>query len=226
MFDFITNSPLLKVITISDWISRYIILLGLLALSIISIAIIIFKALSFSFQRKKNNNLLVKIQSIQTLSDLAILSREFSDCSGGEFLLRALKQTKTIITSKTNNKISEYDTEQMTSLLQQKIDNILIEEEKLLTFLGVCSTVSPLIGLFGTIWGLIQAFINISQEKSADITIVAPGIAAALLTTLLGLIVAIPATVSSHFFVNELRKMEAQLSTLSEIYLIILKKNV
>ena len=99
-----------------------------------------------------------------------------------------------------------------------------MENESYLPILGTSAAVSPLVGLFGTVWGLIHSFVNISQEKSADISVVAPGIAEALTTTLAGLMVAIPAMIAFHYFSNELRKQEQQLDHLADKYLSIIKK--
>jgi biopolymer transport protein TolQ len=76
------------------------------------------------------------------------------------------------------------------------------EMAKLQKGLGVLATtanVSPLIGLLGTVWGIMFSFINISQQGSASIAVVAPGIAEALVTTIAGLLVAIPAMVGHNF---------------------------
>jgi biopolymer transport protein TolQ len=220
MFDFIVNSPLVKVIVISDWISKYIILFGLLLLSIVSVAVIIFKFLSFRFQLVKNKNLLALIRKSNTMKELSLLNIKFFDCSGGRFLHQILKRSNEIISDNIESKV-----QRVSPLLQQEIENVLVEEERFIPFLSMCSTVSPLIGLFGTIWGLIQSFISISQEKSADITIVAPGIASALFTTLFGLLVAIPAMIASHFFIDKLRNIEVQLSMILEEYLVILRND-
>jgi len=68
--------------------------------------------------------------------------------------------------------------------------------------------ISPLLGLFGTVWGLIHAFMRISEKQSADIATVAPGIAEALITTLAGLMVAIPAVVMLCYLQSQVRALE------------------
>ena len=78
-------------------------------------------------------------------------------------------------------------------------------EESYLPFLFTSASVSPLLGLFGTVWGLVHAFIRISEKQSADITTVAPGIAEALITTLAGLLVAVPALVMYHYLIAQIR---------------------
>ena len=106
-------------------------------------------------------------------------------------------------------------------LVSQHIGTLMLEEECYLPLLGSSAAVSPLIGLFGTIWGLIHAFLDISKEKSADISTVAPGIAEALITTLAGLVVAIPAMIAFHYFSHELRRIESQLLDIGEMLLIL-----
>ena len=71
--------------------------------------------------------------------------------------------------------------------------------------LSVSAAVSPLLGLFGTVWGLVHAFVRIGELQTADIATVAPGIAEALITTLAGLMVAIPALVMYHYVANKIR---------------------
>ncbi|MDR1071362.1 MAG: MotA/TolQ/ExbB proton channel family protein [Rickettsiales bacterium] len=79
-------------------------------------------------------------------------------------------------------------------------DEIMAPFDKNLWFLSMCSTVAPFIGLFGTVWGVMHSFAAIGAAKSVSIAVIAPGLAAALGTTVLGLIVAIPAAVAYQYF--------------------------
>jgi len=72
------------------------------------------------------------------------------------------------------------------------------------------------LGLLGTVWGLIHAFMNISQQQSADIATVAPGIAEALITTLVGLIVAIPALALYHYLLGQVQVVQMRVQSLSD----------
>ena len=72
-----------------------------------------------------------------------------------------------------------------------------MEEDRYLTFLATSSNLAPFFGLLGTVWGIMIAFFQIGHHGSADLTVVAPGIAMALITTVAGLVVAIPASVLS-----------------------------
>lgn len=98
--------------------------------------------------------------------------------------------------------------ERYQEMLDQEVEEAIREQQKGLAFLGVSAAAAPLVGLFGTIWGLINAFVGIGVAKSADLAVIAPGIAEALLTTLFGLIVAIPALVAFHFLSGKTRIFE------------------
>ncbi len=83
--------------------------------------------------------------------------------------------------------------------------------ERGLIFLAFCSATGPLIGLLGTVWGIMDSFFQIGKQGSANITVVAPGIAEALLATLAGLLVAIPASVGYNAFAGFNRDAESRL---------------
>ena len=100
-------------------------------------------------------------------------------------------------------------------------------EEKLenkLSFLSTVASVSPFIGLFGTVWGIMNAFGGLSQLTQVSITVVAPGISEALVATALGLFTAIPALISYNWNVSNIDKILKNYSNFSEEFLIVLSK--
>lgn len=112
--------------------------------------------------------------------------------------------------------LSTQDLQRLQQCIDQRIDASLKEMQFGLPVLSTSAAAAPLAGLFGTIWGLIHAFVNIGRERSADLAVIAPGIAEALLTTLVGLIVAIPALVFYHYFAQKVHSLEQQLVSLGE----------
>ncbi|MFQ5772021.1 MAG: MotA/TolQ/ExbB proton channel family protein, partial [bacterium] len=83
--------------------------------------------------------------------------------------------------------------------------------EKHLVFLATTGSVSPFFGLFGTVWGVMSAFLAIGFTGSADLSVVGPGIAEALITTVAGLGAAIPAVIAYNYFVNKLKRLSSEL---------------
>ncbi|MBN2676218.1 MAG: MotA/TolQ/ExbB proton channel family protein [Alphaproteobacteria bacterium] len=84
-----------------------------------------------------------------------------------------------------------------------------------ISVLSVASSTAPFIGLFGTVWGIMQSFSAIGSAGNANLSVLAPGIATALSTTALGLIVAIPAAVGSHYFSRRLSQIENKMLAFS-----------
>jgi len=87
----------------------------------------------------------------------------------------------------------------------------LSQMERYLIFLATTGSVTPFIGLFGTVWGIIDAFAAIGAAGSANLGAVAPGIAEALIATAAGLFAAIPAVISYNYFVNRIRAIGTRL---------------
>lgn len=223
MFDFLFKSPAWLLIAQSDWMTKLVLLL-LFSMSVVCIAIVFFKLKIIQKQKLELKNILIELKKINGFEELIKVGQNNQNNAGGNFLEENLKDLKKILNNNVENKISEQNLEYLELIADQHIDQFLTESETYLPVLGTSSAVAPLMGLFGTVWGLIHSFVNISQEKSADISVVAPGIAEALTTTLAGLIVAIPAMIAFNYFSNELRKQEQQLSQLTDRYLNIIKQ--
>ncbi|MGQ0697661.1 MAG: protein TolQ [Panacagrimonas sp.] len=85
-----------------------------------------------------------------------------------------------------------------------------------LALLATIGSTSPYIGLFGTVWGIMNAFIGIGNMKQATLAVVAPGIAEALIATAMGLFAAIPAVIAYNFFTRSVESLETQYHTFSE----------
>ena len=93
------------------------------------------------------------------------------------------------------------------------------ETEKLeggLSLLATIGSTSPYVGLFGTVWGIVNAFVAIGNVKQATLASVAPGIAEALIATAIGLFAAIPAVIAYNFFVARVDRIESRFSTFAE----------
>ncbi len=82
--------------------------------------------------------------------------------------------------------------------------------ERNLSFLATVGSVTPYIGLFGTVWGIMNSFIALGSVKQATLAMVAPGIAEALIATAMGLFAAIPAVIAYNRFTNRLQRIETQ----------------
>ena len=233
MFGFIFKSPAWQLVAQSDLMTKFV-LLFLFGLSIFCTWIVICRYINVRREKKAMKLMNSQMKRARTFHDLVAIGKEFREYAGGRFLIRSLAELKDLMQideeifissdEKEKTKLSQRDVEYLHILLEQSLDQVLVEEERYLPVLGTSAAASPLIGLFGTVWGLVHAFVDISQSKSADISVVAPGIAEALTTTLAGLIVAIPALIFFHYFSNELRKLEQNLWVVSDKFLNVVKR--
>ncbi len=88
--------------------------------------------------------------------------------------------------------------------------------DRYLNFLATTGSTTPFIGLFGTVWGIMNAFRGIGEQGSASLAVVAPGIAEALITTALGLFTAIPAVVAYNYYLSISRRLTVEIEDFSE----------
>lgn len=157
------------------------------------------------------------VKNCETFDDLKNRVGAFSHTLPGYFLVKNLSFLKTVLESLGElPSLSEQEFGLIDHKVEQTIDDIVAKEESYLPFLASTAAVAPLLGLFGTVWGLIYAFIRISERGSADIVSIAPGIAAALITTLVGLVVAIPALVMYHYLSSQIQELERKLVKIAD----------
>jgi biopolymer transport protein TolQ len=97
--------------------------------------------------------------------------------------------------------------------------------ERRVTFLATTASVTPFIGLFGTVWGIMNAFESIGKLGSANLAVVAPGISEALITTAAGLAAAIPAAVFYNFFNSRIKVLSAMMDDFALEFLNIVERN-
>jgi biopolymer transport protein TolQ len=97
--------------------------------------------------------------------------------------------------------------------------------EKYLTFLATTASTAPFIGLFGTVWGIMNAFMGLSVTHSSSIQAVAPGIAEALIATAVGLAAAIPALMAYNYFVQQIKVLAVEMDNFSHEFLNIAERH-
>lgn len=110
----------------------------------------------------------------------------------------------------------------MRAAYQREMDTL----ESHLNFLASAGSVSPYIGLLGTVWGIMHAFIGLSNMQQATLASVAPGIAEALIATAIGLFAAIPAVVAYNRFTNDIDRLSIRFDSFVDEFLNILQRQV
>ena len=97
--------------------------------------------------------------------------------------------------------------------------------ESMVPFLATTGATAPFVGLFGTVWGIMNSFRHIGEKGQANLATVAPGIAEALIATAIGLIAAIPAVMAYNYFVRRIKVQAAEMESFSKDFLNIVKRH-
>jgi biopolymer transport protein TolQ len=187
-------------------------IMGLLGLfSLLSWAVIFSKWTSFTRARGANRSFLRAFRKSNGLEAVAIASEQFRSSPlvavfdfGYSEVERQTKSRGVIA-----NKLA------LERSLQLGISEELTKLERNMGLLATTATVSPFIGLFGTVWGIIDAFQQLGTAGSASLRAVAPGISEALITTALGLAAAIPAAIFYNLFGNSIKEFGSRMEDFS-----------
>jgi len=110
--------------------------------------------------------------------------------------------------------------------LRRAIDTEITRITQMVPFLATTGSTTPFIGLFGTVWGIMNSFHGIGLRGSASLAVVAPGISEALVATAAGLAAAIPAVIAFNYFMQKIRIIETELQSFSADFLNIIERDI
>ena len=136
--------------------------------------------------------------------------------------LTAIFQSAMAELVKTKSKSTLVQSTRVTRVLEISLDREMKAIEKNFTFLATVGSTAPFIGLFGTVWGIMNSFQSIAISRNTSLAIVAPGIAEALFATALGLLAAIPAVVAYNKFSSDSKKYVIRIENFSKRFISII----
>jgi biopolymer transport protein TolQ len=216
------GSGVIGLFTESGWVGKGIVII-LLGFSVVSWAMIMLKyqflrraekeshAFLSSFRKTKNVDELLKQAETRKYSPLATL------------FLEGFTEAANIVKTLPNGTVTEEERPAVAQEIDRALKITSQDEisymQRYLAFLATTGTVAPLLGLFGTIWGIMDAFYGIGLRGAGDIGALAPGLAGALVTTIAGLFVAIPTVVAYNYFSEKIRDIETRMDSFSMEFL-------
>ncbi len=157
---------------------------------------------------------LSKIRRVRSRQDFFELARQEQQMFSGQLITEYAHELTLAINK--NGMLSERESDYLDAQRFTLVDQMVYEQESYLSVLSVAAASGPLVGLFGTVWGLTNSFISISEKQAADIVTIAPGMAEALVATMAGLMVAIPMLVMFHYLNGRVRHIEHLLQQVSD----------
>jgi len=211
-----TDFSLIHLFLRADFIVKSVIII-LIAASIYSWALIFDKYKLFKKIDKSTANFEDKFwKSKSAESFYNSFSNREKDPVGNVF------QTAMVELIRTKSKSSSVQSARVTRVIEISADKEIKLIEKHFTFLATVGSTAPFIGLFGTVWGIMNSFQSIAISRNTSLAIVAPGIAEALFATALGLLAAIPAVVAYNKFNSDSKKYSARIENFSKRFLSII----
>jgi biopolymer transport protein TolQ len=218
---------MVKLLTASKGLTLVVVII-LLALVVLCLFVIVYKLIQISQAQAQSVTFLDRFWESKRLDDIyrvaeglkysplaamfkagyVELSKVKKRAEGGESMHDRMEDTTNIERALQRAKVSE-----MTKL------------ETLLPFLATNGSAAPFIGLFGTVWGIMEAFLAIAAKGSADLAEISQPIAEALVTTALALLSAVPAVVAFNYFNRRLKVLNAEMSTFGNDYLNIIRRH-
>lgn len=204
------------------------VLLILLVFSIISWTIIFIKFRTYRRIRQENEAFNSDYQKSTKLSDLLPASRKYPSSTMAEvFRAGYAEMTKANRLSRDSARPEEISLSSLDNVeraLNRASSTEMTKLESALGFLATTGSASPFIGLFGTVWGIMETFKSIGARGSATLAVVAPGISEALIATAAGLAAAIPAVIFYNYFLNKSRTMVQEMDNFADEFLNIVER--
>ena len=208
--DTVTDFSFLKLFMIADWVVKSVMLI-LIAASVWSWAIAVDKIITFTTLKRRAADFEETFWSGRTLDELNQgLAKDARDPMARVFAaaMREWDESK----SGTRSELAMHSThERIDRVMTLVVNREISKVERGMSVLATVASASVFIGLFGTVWGIMNAFRAIAATQNTNLSVVAPGIAEALFATALGLIAAIPALIFYNIFSSDIEKYSSRL---------------
>ncbi len=213
----------------TGWIGKGIVII-LMGFSIVSWAMILLKYQFLQRAEKESHAFLASFRKTKNIEELTKHAETKKYSPLATLFVEGLREAESIIKTLPDGNVTEDER----PLIAQEIERSLkittqdeiVYMERYLAFLGTTGTVGPLLGLFGTVWGIMDAFYGIGLKGAGDIGALAPGLAAALINTISGLFVAIPAVIAYNYFADKIRDIAIRCDSFSMEFLSFIERHL
>ncbi len=202
----------------SGWVGKVVMAI-LLMFSVLSWAMILLKYQFLRRAEKESHAFLAAFRKTRIVADLLrhAEAKKFSPLA--TLFIEGHREVEAIIKSFPEGKVKDDDralvSQEVERALTSTAQDEIVYMERYLAFLGTTGTVGPLLGLFGTVWGIMDAFYGIGLKGSGDIGALAPGLAEALINTSGGLFVAIPSVIAYNYFSEKIKDLATRMDSFS-----------
>ena len=199
------------------------VLLSLLLFSLVSWAIILSKAVQLSRASRNSNAFLDSFWKSRSLANLYAEAADFGSSPIAQIFRVGYQELGRVHKARLDQRTAMENVQRALRRSSAAEGTRLF---KYLPFLATCGNATPFIGLFGTVWGIMDSFHEIGLAGSANLATVAPGISEALVATAVGLAAAIPAVIFFNYFNSWVRELEAEMGNFNADFVNILERDL
>jgi biopolymer transport protein TolQ len=217
------NINIFKIIAEADIVVQLILLL-LISFSVFSWAIIFFKLKMIKAAVRQSDRFLEAFRRSKSLSEVNDSAKKLRASPLAVIFLAGNKELAYQSKSTSEGGWTGEKTDSLNRALLKASNAEVSRLERMMFFLATTGSVSPFIGLFGTVWGIMISFIRIGAMRSASLQVVAPGIAEALIATAVGLFAAVPAVIAYNYFLGRIKDLIADMEDFSLEFLSIAER--
>ncbi len=182
------------------------VILILLFFSVFSWAVIFFKRNTLKTAALQSRKFLSVFRQSKNLLEVNEASKQYRASPLASLFRAAYKELAYLTKSDPNPKLTSDNMESINRALIKASNREVAKLEKMMSFLATTGSVTPFIGLFGTVWGIMDAFQEIGESQTTALQVVAPGIAEALIATAVGLFAAIPAVIAYNHYLQRIKE--------------------
>lgn len=226
------NIPVVLMIVRSGWVARIIIML-LALFSLLTWAIIFNRYFYLNRIKSLNAQFRKFFDNLKSFNQMEKADKKLMDSPLGKLGKIGMTEYNRIIAdAKTHTKVQDWSfyLQNQFTMASERVSgaasSISSKLDRGVFLLAIVGSIAPFLGLLGTVWGIMNSFYEIGNQGSASLPVVAPGIAEALITTIVGLAVAIPSVFFYNIFIHRTERIEDDMDEFNDNLLLLLKREL
>lgn len=219
----ITQTSFLTLISEAGWVAKFVLLI-LFSASVFCWAIIVTKWKSIQTAQKQNEKFIATFWNGKNIEEIVSKSEKYPESPVASVFKSGVKELRKL----SGGENSQGSPEKIENIHRALIRAATVEIsnlEKNVGWLATTASAAPFVGLFGTVWGIMNSFQSIGATGAANLAVVAPGISEALITTATGIGAAIPAVIFYNYFAGQIKKVATDMECFSQDFVNIVQRS-
>jgi biopolymer transport protein TolQ len=220
----IAQTNFFSLIAEAGLVAKFVLLL-LVGSSVFCWAIIVSKWRLLTQAQAQNEKFIATFWNGKNIDEIVIKSEKYSNSPVASVFKSGVKELKKLSGSDVSIPSNNEKIDNIHRALLRASSSEIASLEKHISWLATTASAAPFVGLFGTVWGIMNSFQSIGASGAANLAVVAPGISEALITTATGIAAAIPAVIFYNHFINQIKKVAVDMECFSQDFVNIVQRS-